>query len=348
MVTYKQTAGPRRTAVALGLAAGLAAATAASLGVVGTASASCVNISGIAIGGGGPTGHCQASFGSLSIVIGPTPTDEEGSDAFAGNSEQFSPFNIAISVGGTAEQPTFTSAGRGMVAGLPSIGNVSFATAGSDANTGGVVNLAASFGGTDSDLLSAGVGNSALNLGSHNALRALGVVNNSTVLFSDGNRVEASSDQTKTGLQGLSSGFNVAFGILGSDNTVSSGAFAGTPVGPLAITGAIGVTGQTVANSNFGITLRTPFNATAATSVLAAGNKVAPTTLATGSFKSVGSQLRGSLKKAGSQLSGSLNKPGKQVRSSLNSLSQKVADTTSKAKTSGSSGGSGKGGASAS
>src|SRR5262245_55305308 len=158
MVTYKQASGQRRSAVALGLAAGLAAATAASLGVVGTASASCVNISGLAIGGGGAEGHCQASFGSFSIVIGPTPTDEDGSDAFAGNPEAFSPFNFAISVGGTAEQPTFTSAGRGMVEGLPSIGNVSFATAGSTANSGGLVNLAASFGGTGSDLLSAGLG----------------------------------------------------------------------------------------------------------------------------------------------------------------------------------------------
>ena len=54
----------------VGLVSGLAAA---SLAMSGTAIASCVNISGIAIGGGGPTGHCQASFGSFAIVIGPTP-----------------------------------------------------------------------------------------------------------------------------------------------------------------------------------------------------------------------------------------------------------------------------------
>ena len=98
MVTYKQASSSRRSAVASGVAVAAAGLAVASLGVVGTATASCVNISGIAIGGGGPTGHCQASFGSISIVIGPTPTDEDGSDAFAGN-EQFSPFNFAISVG---------------------------------------------------------------------------------------------------------------------------------------------------------------------------------------------------------------------------------------------------------
>ena len=64
----------------VGLVSGLAAA---SLGMTGVAVASCVNISGIAIGGGGANGACQASFGSFAIVIG--PTGEEGSTATAGN-----------------------------------------------------------------------------------------------------------------------------------------------------------------------------------------------------------------------------------------------------------------------
>ena len=63
--------GPLRTAVASGAAVALATA---SLGVVGTAAASCINFGGIAIGGGGAI-HCQATFGSIAIVIGPTPAD---------------------------------------------------------------------------------------------------------------------------------------------------------------------------------------------------------------------------------------------------------------------------------
>ena len=57
----------------------------------------------------------------------------------------------------------------------------------------------------------------------------------------------------------------------------------------------------------------------ASTSLLATGNKFAPTTFATGSFN-----------RAGSQLSGSLTKAGEQFSSSLNSLSKTVSDTVNK------------------
>jgi len=311
----------------VGLVSGLAAA---SLGMTGVAVASCVNFSGIAIGGGGPTGHCQAAFGSIAIVIGPTPADGVGSDAFAGNPSQFSLGNIAISVGGTTEQPTSTSAGRAVAMGLPNIGNVSFATAGSSASTQGLFNLGASLGGTRSTLIAAGAGNSALNLGSDNLLVATGTVNNATNLSGNGNGV-ASSNTPGTGLAALVPGLNVAFNILGTNNTVLSGAsvppvFGGPGNGPLSIAGAIGVTDQngadTVRNTNFGIELRTPFNAATPppmTSVLATGNKVTPKTLAAGIVKNTGSQSSGSLTKAGTQ-----------VRSSLNSLSTKVSNTVKK------------------
>jgi hypothetical protein len=311
----------------VGLVSGLAAA---SLGMTGVAVASCVNFSGIAIGGGGPTGHCQAAFGSIAIVIGPTPADGVGSDAFAGNPSQFSLGNIAISVGGTVEQPTSTSAGQLTATGLPNIGNVSFATAGSSASTQGLFNLGASLGGTRSQLIAAGVGNSALNLGSDNLLVATGTVNNATNLSGNGNGV-ASSNTPGTGLAALVPGLNVAFNILGTNNTVLSGAsvppvLGGPGNGPLSIAGAIGVTDQngadTVRNTNFGIELRTPFNAATPppmTSVLATGNKVTPKTLAAGIVKNTGSQSSGSLTKAGTQ-----------VRSSLNSLSTKVSNTVKK------------------
>jgi len=311
----------------VGLVSGLAAA---SLGMTGVAVASCVNFSGIAIGGGGPTGHCQAAFGSIAIVIGPTPADGVGSDAFAGNPSQFSLGNIAISVGGTTEQPTSTSAGRAVAMGLPNIGNVSFATAGSSSTTAGLFNLGASLGGTRSELIAAGLGNSALNLGSDNLLVATGTVNNATNLSGNGNGV-AASNTPGTGLAALVPGLNVAFNILGTNNTVLSGAsvppvLGGPGNGPLSIAGAIGVTDQngadTVRNTNFGIELRTPFNAATPppmTSVLATGNKVTPKTLAAGIVKNTGSQSSGSLTKAGTQ-----------VRSSLNSLSTKVSNTVKK------------------
>jgi hypothetical protein len=311
----------------VGLVSGLAAA---SLGMTGVAVASCVNFSGIAIGGGGPTGHCQAAFGSIAIVIGPTPADGVGSDAFAGNPSQFSLGNIAISVGGTTEQPTSTSAGRAVAMGLPNIGNVSFATAGSSSTTAGLFNLGASLGGTRSELIAAGLGNSALNLGSDNLLVASGTVNNATNLSGNGNGV-AASNTPGTGLAALVPGLNVAFNILGTNNTVLSGAsvppvLGGPGNGPLSIAGAIGVTDQngadTVRNTNFGIELRTPFNAATPppmTSVLATGNKVTPKTLAAGIVKNTGSQSSGSLTKAGTQ-----------VRSSLNSLSTKVSNTVKK------------------
>ena len=311
----------------VGLVSGLAAA---SLGMTGVAVASCVNFSGIAIGGGGPTGHCQATFGNIAIVIGPTPADGVGSDAFAGNPSQFSLGNIAISVGGTTEQPTSTSAGRAVAMGLPNIGNVSFATAGSSSTTAGLFNLGASLGGTRSELIAAGLGNSALNLGSDNLLVATGTVNNATNLSGNGNGV-AASNTPGTGLAALVPGLNVAFNILGTNNTVLSGAsvppvLGGPGNGPLSIAGAIGVTDQngadTVRNTNFGIELRTPFNAATPppmTSVLATGNKVTPKTLAAGIVKNTGSQSSGSLTKAGTQ-----------VRSSLNSLSTKVSNTVKK------------------
>jgi hypothetical protein len=294
---------------------GVAAASgllAASLGGAPTANAWCVNFSGLNLGSG-----CTASFGSIAIVLGP-----DTSTAVAGDPSVFSLFNIAISVGGTATHPTETFAGVGDANGLPNIGNVAFATAGSGAEAYGLINLAASLGGSTSGLSSAGVGNSTLNLGSNNVVVASGFVNNSTVLFSDDNFVTALNPVNVTGLL---SGFNVAFSIFGGGNEVAAGFSLDIPPinegsGPLSIAGAIGVTAQTVRNTNSGIELRTPFNVSAvAPSVLAAGNKVAPTTF-----------TAGSVNRAGSQLSGSLKKASKQFSSSLNSLNKKVADTVSK------------------
>jgi hypothetical protein len=276
---------------------------AASLGAVPAANALCANISGLNLGTG-----CTASLGSIAIVLGPTGT------AAAGDPAMFTPFNIAISVG----TGTTTFAGTVPFMGLPNVGNVAFATAGSSAVTEGLLNLAASLGGTSSDLQSLGILNSTLNIGSHNVLASQGFVSNATVLFSDNNPA-VDAGNIETGLNGLLHGFNVAFNIFGGGNTVLAGAFAGTGgTGPLSIAGALGVTAQTVLNTNFGIHIATPLGAVA--SVPAAGNKVAPTTVAAGTVTG-----------AGSQLSGSLTKAPKQVGSALISPSKKAATTVSKA-----------------
>ena len=290
MVTNGNTSRRRLASglLGVGLVSGLAAA---SLGMAGPVGASCINVFGFAIGGGGASGACQAAFGSIAIVIGPTPVNADGvftggSTAIAGNPSVFSFGNIAISVGGTVEQPTSTSAGQFTSTGLPLIGNVAFATAGSSATSFGIFNLGASLGGTRSSVIAAGIANSALNLGSDNVLASAGVVNNTTNLFGDGNLLGA-SNTPGTGLAALLPGLNVGFNILGDNNTVQSGAglagvIPGFPPtggnGPLAIAGAILVNNQNFANNadllnnNFGIELRTPFNEQGQTStnVLAA------------------------------------------------------------------------------
>ncbi len=132
-------------------------------------------------------------------MLGPT-TGANASTAIAGSrTGAFSPLNFAIAVGSANDHGTTASAGEGLNApGLPSIGNVAFATAGSHATSDGLFNLADSAGGTDSSVIAFGVANSALNIGSGNTLFSTGVVNNTTNLFGDGNLL-GSSNVTPSG-----------------------------------------------------------------------------------------------------------------------------------------------------
>ena len=241
----------------------------------------------------------------------------------------FSPFNFAISVG-TADQDTHTSAGTTeFIEGVPSLGNVSFATAGSRAISTGIFNLASSVGGTNSTLIAAGVGNSALNLGSNNELQSLGVVNNTTNSFGDDNNLTAFSPPGTGLIPPL--GFNVAFNTFGNNNDAVAGP------GPGAIAGLIGVNDQNfandseVTNSDFGIELRTPFNEVPppTSTSLAGGNKFTPTTFATGSGNNAGSQLSGSLATASKQFSSSLNSLSKTFSDTVNNLTGGLAGGTS-------------------
>src|SRR5262245_6856219 len=94
--TTKLSARSKNNLLGVAVASGVVAA---SLGVAPAANAFCVNFSGLNLGTG-----CTASLGSLAIVLGP-----DTSTAEAGIPGTFSPFNIAISVGGTGTE-TFAGA----------------------------------------------------------------------------------------------------------------------------------------------------------------------------------------------------------------------------------------------
>ena len=128
---------------------------------------------------------------------------------------------------------------------------------------------------------------------------------------------------------------NAGFNFFGRTNTVAAGP------GPLALAGSVFRDGQIVTQTNPGIAINndriggaaatsgqssTVSNTPASTSLLATGNKFAPTTFATGSFNRAGSQLSGSVTKAGEQFSSSLN----QISSSLNSSLKKFSDTVNR------------------
>ena len=250
----------------LRLVSGLAAA---SLGMAGVATASCVNFSGIAIGGGGPTGACQASFWQHRDSDWPhAHRCDEAAHAFAGNHDEFSPLNFAISAGRTASINQLTTAGRVHWSEwlYRHIGNVAFATAGSSALSDGLFNLAGSFGGTRQ-------------LHRRRWLRQQraqsrqrqypcfrrGVVNNATVLFGDENIV-ASVKQSARGSGGAYAR-PTTWRLASSATTTKrvQGLLLGPPDGgrgPLAIAGAIAVNDQygarAVRNENFGIETQDP------------------------------------------------------------------------------------------
>ncbi len=330
MTTFKDTSARRRGAVTSGLAAVAASGLlAASLGMAPLANAWCANIGGLALGSG-----CKATFGSIAIVLGP---DE--STAQAGVEDEFSPFNIAISIGSNTQ----SAAGyvpSDLLNGLPNIANIAFATAGSTALSSGLLNLAASLGGTDSVLTGVGVANNVWNLGSQNTVIAQGFVNHASAVFGDRNVVYSANDGE--GLQGLLSGFNAAFSQFGSDNYVLSGLAAGGN-GPFSIAGAIAVDLQQGAdallNTNTGIELRTPFNVQTAAATFAKASQSSSANLGVNlgvnldkaskqlsrSLDNGGKQLSGSLDKAGKQLRGSLDNAGKQLKASVKKVTKQIA-----------------------
>lgn len=355
MITYTQASGPRRGAVACGLAAVVAAA---SLGGAPTANAWCVGLFGV-----NSSGDCHSTPG-LNFSLGLGPNAVASSDGFLtgaiavgeGTNAAVTGFLTAAWAGGTGSE----AAAQGIIAWAVAQGSQADAVAGALPNDLG--NVAINFGGLGplNTVHAGGTINLAANLGGNaTEVQAFGILNNAI-------NVGGSLSHVTAGNFAGRATFTSASNFFGIDNIVDAGE------GPAAVASAFGSTGPVtlvdgpgIAINNFRIGGGT---ASSTTSVLAAGNKVAPTTLATGSVNKAGrqvsallananSQLKASLTKASKQLNGSLTKASKQVSSSLNSLNKKVADTVSKVtkgtkagadKTNGSSGDSSNGGASAS
>jgi hypothetical protein len=338
VVTFKNNriGGRRRSEVVSGIAAVAATGLlAASLGVAPAANAWCVSFGGpLTLGSG-----CSASLGSFALVLGP---DE--SEAHAGLANEFSPFNIAIALGGTATAPNSVFAGHVSVPNLPSILNTAIATGGSAVEARGLFNLADAIAGANNGVLAAGVGNTAWAYGNDNLVFATGVMNQARVLLGTGNQVTASSNGD--GLEALLNGFNTAFSDFGNDNVV------GAVNGGLATAGALFVDAQNGVNSiiqsGFGINIKTPFNTitAAAASISKAANPSAAAANTETLSKQIDASIRkaskrivasaektskqadAAVKKAGKQADASIKKAGKQFNNSLKSLSRKLNGTS--------------------
>ena len=134
-------------------------------------------------------------------------------------------------------------------------------------------NLAVNLG-DSGNIRAQGFANSVLNIfGNGNSLNANGVINNATNIFGNDNGLIAANVPDPTANIFRQIGGNVAFAIFGDGNDVTAGSQA-TPGGPLSIRGALGANGQVVNEPGTGITIKTPFNATApGAGVLAARSK---------------------------------------------------------------------------
>ncbi len=242
--------GVVRAALVAGVASGVVAA---SLSGIGTASGTCIGISGINIplGGGG---GCNSTFGNFALGLGAgTVADASGGflngaiavgtnvAAFAEGSG-FSVANVALNLG-AADDPIDPATG------VPTGPAFSRVTAGP-----GFLNLGANFLGnaTNSDppfamdIKASGVASSALNfIGNRNRLTSSGVLANSTVVgnffgFPNG----SDNDVTSTGP------VSVAFVRQGlfTDNSAGCPSICGNIVnsGPFSIAGAFNTVHRTV------------------------------------------------------------------------------------------------------
>ena len=299
-----------RAALVSGIAVGVATA---SLGGIGTASGTCIGLSGININLGGG-GGCDSSFGNFALGLGPgtVAVAREGFingaiaigtnvGAFAGIPERISVANVAFNLG-SAEVPFSLNPDNGAV--VVPVGAYNGVLAGPGflnlgANLTGAANAGGGAGPTPMEIRASGIASSVINAigANRNKLTSQGILANTTVLgtiFSGPN----GSDNTVTSTGPVSVAF-VRQGIFSEECTVATCGNVVHVSGPFALGGAVDTVKRIVtAGPGNRISIAFPFNDNGVQSFSAFGasnaNRFAPTTFANGSSNgSGGGQLSG-------------------------------------------------------
>ena len=301
--------------------------------MIGTASGTCIGLSGINLGTG-----CDSSFGNFALGLGPgtVAVARDGFingaiaigtnvGAFAGTPEGISVANVAFNLG-SADVPFTLNPDTGAV--VVPVGAYNGVLAGPGflnlgANLTGAANAGGGLGPAPMEIRASGIASSVINAigANRNKLTSQGILANTTVLgtiFSGPN----GSDNIVTSTGPVSVAF-VRQGIFSEECTVATCGNEVHVTGPFALGGAVDTVKRTItAGPGNRINIAFPFNdiGTTPVNVFATGNRFTPTTVA---------NVNGN--GPGSRLSGSLTKAGKQFRSSLNQISERLNDSVQNA-----------------
>jgi hypothetical protein len=235
------------------------ALTAAALGATPTANATCISAFGLGSGG-----QCTSTLASIAIAIGENA--EAHADGFLGAALTLGNASSAETAAGalmnfavTFGDNNFTLAGGIASIALAANGINQAVIAGDGGfDSGNIANIAVSLTSPEStQTIAAGIGNLSVNfagggnisgvgvglttvnaVGLGSNLFNAGILNNITNL--SGNNVTITNDEGDGGIG------NFAFNVIGEDNVI-------TTRGALAVAGAFGSVGQTVAQDGFGI-----------------------------------------------------------------------------------------------
>lgn len=250
--------GTRNWTLAVGAAA-VSALTAAALGSMPSAAATCVSLFGL--GSGGP---CTSSMTSLAIAIGENAEAHAdgilGAAVTLGNSSSASTvagalFNLAVTLGNDNEA---TAGGIASVALVANAIRQTVIAGVDDLTSGSIGNLAVSIGGPEeAGTIANGIANAAINFAGSGSVYARGVglttinvVGLRSTLYNAGsfNTIAnvIGNNNYISNLDAQGGAANLAFNVIGSDNGIYTS-------GALAIAGAVGSTGQTVIQNNPGI-----------------------------------------------------------------------------------------------
>ena len=319
----------------------------ASLGGIGTASGTCIGISGINIGG--PEGQCQSTFGNFALVLGDGQAIANGTFlnaaiaignviAMAGNPDGFSLGNIALNAGSAQDVPSQNVVAAGII---PESDEEEV-----PGSTAGSFNLAANLGGaggttgtgepgTPMFIAATGIGSPAINvIGNRNRLISDGILANTTNVGSIFGFPANGSDNVLTSSGPVSVAFNYQ-GIFTEDCDTPTCGNTVNAEGLSSFAAAIGVVNQEVEQIGFGVNINN-FSLGGGTSALAASNpnRFAPTTFANGSSNgSGGGQLSRSLTESSKQFSSSLKKLSAGIQKALGGLGKKKQSSEPKPET---------------